>query len=103
VAPNTGGEERTTIDSARGALIVPDDTSGEIHRLQGETYRRMGGTARLAIAFELSQMVRRLAIAGIRARHPDYSDADVLHAYARLTLGDDLVRQVWPDRDVIQP
>ncbi len=63
----------------------------------------MSGADRLTIAFELTDMVRRLTMAGIRARHPHYSDDDVFIAYARLTLGDDVVRSVWPGRTLVSP
>jgi len=42
-------------------------------------------------------------MSGIRRRHPDDSDLQVQHAYARLVLGDALVRAVWPDRDLVDP
>ena len=42
-------------------------------------------------------------MAGIRARHPDYDDMRVRMAYRRLVLGDDLVRTIWPDRDLVAP
>jgi hypothetical protein len=31
------------------------------------------------------------------------ADAQVDHAYARLILGDTLVRPVWPDRELVDP
>ncbi|HSC26272.1 MAG TPA: hypothetical protein VLD67_03305 [Vicinamibacterales bacterium] len=85
------------------ATIVPFDTTAEAHRLQGEIYRRMGGPARLAIAFQLTETVRRLALAGIRARHPDYTDEQVFQAWGRLNLGDDSVRAIWPDCRLVDP
>lgn len=63
----------------------------------------MGGAARLTIAFELTDAVRRLAMAGIRNRHPEYTDEQVFFAWARLKLGDELTRAVWPHRSLIDP
>lgn len=85
------------------ARIVPADTTEEAHRLQGEIYRRMGGAARLNVAFRLTETVRQLSQAGIRQRHPGYTDEQVFHAWARLTLGDALYCEVWPDRELLQP
>jgi hypothetical protein len=82
---------------------IPCDTTPDAHRLQGEIYARMGGTQRVAVAFDLTETVRRLAESGIRHRHPDYSDEQVFRAFARLRLGDALVRVVWPDRDLVDP
>lgn len=82
---------------------IPDDTTADAHRVQSEVYAKMGGTARVAVAFQLTEMVRQLALAGIRHRHPDYSDEQVFQAWARLKLGDELVRAVWPDRELVDP
>jgi hypothetical protein len=71
--------------------------------LQRQIYVRLGGSERLAIAFRLSDTVRRMSIAGIRKRHPDYTDAQAERAFARLRLGDDLVRAIWPDRALVDP
>ncbi len=82
---------------------IPLDTSTDAHRVQAEIYGRMGGAARVAVAFELSETVRQLTCAGIRRRHPQYSDEQVFHAWTRLKLGDALVRAVWPDRELVDP
>jgi hypothetical protein len=42
-------------------------------------------------------------MAGIRRRHPAYTEPDVIAAYRRLTLGDELVRQVYPDQPLVDP
>jgi hypothetical protein len=70
----------------------PLDTSPEAHRVQGELY-----------AFDLSEAARRMALAGIRRRHPDYTDEQVWCAWARLTLGDDRCREAWPNRPLVDP
>lgn len=81
----------------------PLDTTPDAHARQRDVYLRLGGPGRLALAFELSDTIRRTTMAGIRARHPAYSDAEVHSAWARLTLGDDLCREVWPDRALVDP
>ena len=81
---------------------APIDTSPEYTR-QRELYSQMGGAARLTIAFQLSDAVRRLTQAGIRRRHPDYTEEDVRYAWAWLILGDQLCRTVWPDRPLVDP
>lgn len=40
--------------------------------------------------------VRAVALAGIRARHPEYSDREAWYALQRLFLGDDLFGRAWP-------
>jgi hypothetical protein len=76
--------------------MKPFDTSAEAHALQTAIYRRMTGAERAAIAFRLTASARSATLAGIMARHPDYSPADARRAFARLTLGDDLVSRIWP-------
>jgi hypothetical protein len=82
---------------------TPLDTTPEAHAVQTEAYRRVGGPARLAIHFRLTTMARDLAAAGIRHRHPEYDDARVRLAYARLVFGDELTRAAWPDAELVDP
>jgi hypothetical protein len=82
---------------------IPADTDPVAYQLQQQIYLRLGGAERMAIAFRLSDAVKRLAISGIRQRHPDYADAQVQQAFARLRLGDALVRAIWPDRALVDP
>ena len=51
----------------------------------------MGAGRRAQLAARLSADVRRLSRAGIRSRHPTYTDEDVEFALRRLLYGDDLV------------
>lgn len=81
----------------------PFDTSVEAHAVQTLIYRRMTGAERLATAFRLSAGARSMALAGIKARHPEYSTSDAHRALARLTLGDDLVSRLWPGQPLVAP
>lgn len=82
---------------------VSSDTSPDADRAQIEAYRRMSGSDRLATAFRLIALARRATLSGIRARHPDYDEEQVRRAYARLVLGDQLTRAVWPRHDLVAP
>jgi hypothetical protein len=82
---------------------VPLDTAPEAYRRQRDIYLKMGGAARAAIAFQLSETVRNLTMAGIRRRHPGYTSEEVRLAWARLTLGDDLYRAAWPEQPLVEP
>ena len=44
-----------------------------------------------------------VAMAGIHRRHPDYSERQVFLAWARLNLGDALVRAAWPACELVDP
>ena len=56
----------------------------------------MSGAQRVEIAARLSEDVRAIAMAGIRARHPEYSDREIWFALQRLLLGDELFGRAWP-------
>ena len=84
-------------------MRIAADTSPEADAVQVEAYRRMGGTARAEVMFRLTRMARSAAEAGIRKRHPEYDDAHVGLALARLLYGDELVGRAWPDRDLVEP
>jgi len=73
---------------------VAQDTDRKAFEVQGDIYARIGGAARADIAFRLTDAVRRITQAGIRHRHPEYSNEQVFQAWARLKLGDDLTRAV---------
>lgn len=84
-------------------LARPFDTSPDAHAVQHDIYGRMGGAGRVATAFRLSAAARAMTLAGIQSRHPEYTDDEVRRALARLTLGDDLARRVWPGQPLIDP
>jgi hypothetical protein len=84
-------------------MPIAADTSADADAVQLEAYRRMGRAGRLQVTFRLVRMARNAAEAGIRHRHPDYDDAHVRLALARLLYGDDLVRRAWPDRPLVDP
>jgi hypothetical protein len=75
----------------------PRDTSPQSQAAQIEVYRRLGAAGRVRLAAELSAETRELTRAGIRSRHPDYSEDEVELALRRILLGDELFRRAWPD------
>jgi hypothetical protein len=91
------------MNTTRTADSLPLDTSPDADAVQLDVYRRLGGAGRLAIVFRLNALVRQAAAAGIRRRHPDYKDDQVRAALMRLRLGDDLMRRVFPERDLVDP
>ncbi len=82
---------------------IAADTSPAADAIQVAAYRRMGGLGRAQVMFRLTDATRRTAMAGIRKRHPDYDDKQVLLALARLLHGDELVRRAWPDWELLDP
>ena len=74
----------------------PLDTTLDAHEVRLTLLREAGPTRRLNMACAMSEGVRTLSEAGVRARHPEYSDEEVLLALRRMLLGDKLYQQVWP-------
>jgi hypothetical protein len=56
----------------------------------------MSGAEKVAIAVQLSEDVRAIAMAGIRSRHPEYTERDVWYAFVRHLHGDEVFRRAWP-------
>ena len=81
----------------------PADTSPEAWEAQLALLRRMDGSRRAATAFRLTRLAREASRAGIRARHPEYSEDDVRRAFFRMLHGDSVTRSVWPDRELLDP
>ncbi len=63
----------------------------------------MDGRRRVDIALRLTHLAREASRAGVRTRHPDYSEDEVRRAFFRLLHGDALTRAVWPDRPLLDP
>lgn len=81
----------------------PYDTDPAAHQAQMRVYRLMGPEARVRLAFEMSEDVRRIALEGIRSRHPEYDDHQARRALFRLLFGEDLVRTIWPNEASVAP
>jgi len=67
--------------------VAITDTSPRFEALQIDLYRKAGPTRRVAIAVELSDAVRETALAGIRRRHPEYSESEVRDCFLALLYG----------------
>ena len=87
----------------RNPPAIPADTSEEAWRLQMAAVARRSGAERLAEWAEFNRAVARMEADGIRQRHPEYTDRQVLLAAARMRYGDVLVRAAWPDDPLVDP
>lgn len=57
----------------------------------------------MAEGARLCRTARAFMRAGIRSRHPDYSNEDVEEALARLLSGDEFYRAAKPGRPLLDP
>lgn len=76
----------------------PLDTTSDAHRIQRAIFRRMNGSARVAMAFEMSEGARSLTEAGIRHRHPNWTDQQVHDALLERLQGAELAGKVRRSR-----
>lgn len=63
------------------------DTSPEAAAVQEAIFRRMSTEQRLQVALELSDCMRDVALGGLRSRHPELSERDLLRELIRLMYG----------------
>jgi hypothetical protein len=54
--------------------------------MQIEILRHLSGSQRLRIAFEMTELAREFAKAGIRARHPGWSERQVSRELLRIAF-----------------
>jgi len=80
--------------------MTSSDTSPEARRVQQAILRRMSIEEKLEATFALNELGRDATRAGIRMRHPDYTDEQVEYALRRIMWGDKLFREVYPDVEV---
>jgi hypothetical protein len=67
--------------------MIARDTSPRAAELQLELYRRATPAQRAQIAVDLSEAVRQTALAGIRSRHPEYSEEEIAREFIRVVYG----------------
>jgi hypothetical protein len=72
---------------------MPDrlcDTTAEAAAVQLSILRKLGPERRSVLTAEWSDAMRETAMQGIRHRYPNYSERQVVLAYARQTLSPEL-------------
>jgi hypothetical protein len=83
--------------------MLPLDTTAETHAIQMRLLRERSNEDRLKMALQLSEDIRAIQRAGIRAHHPEYSEVDAEWALRRHLHGDELFQCAWPDAPLLSP
>jgi hypothetical protein len=86
-------------EAARAVLSA--DTAREAEDLQIARWREMSATEKAQLAASWSGGLDRVALAGIRLRHPNASDRECVLRLAALKLGRDLPRRVYPELSAV--
>jgi hypothetical protein len=76
--------------------VIARDTDAEAARVQMACWTQMGPAGRVALAFELSDETRAIALAGILARDPGLDERAARHRLARAICGAALADAAWP-------
>ncbi len=76
------------------------DTSKDAAAKQVEVLRNMGLEGRARRTFQLCDNLREVTKAGIRHRHPDYTERQVTQAYLRLICDEKLFREMFPGCEI---
>ena len=61
-------------------MTLPADTTRQAREMQLDALRRLDGPTRLEMACAMSDDARAISEAGIRHRHPEWSELKVHHA-----------------------
>jgi hypothetical protein len=69
----------------------PLDTTPEAYALQARIHASMTGEQRLLLALEVSYLSRAFAKAGIRSRHPEWSEERVDREFRRSLFAPDAI------------
>jgi len=83
------------------SAIFSADTSTASAKRQIQALQKMGLAGRAEMTFQLSDNLRAITEAGIRYRHPNYTDRQVVQAVLRLTLEKDVFEQVFPGCEIL--
>ena len=78
----------------------PLDTTAEAAAVQRGIWRTMTGEKRMRLSLGWSSWVRRVALDGVRKRHPEYDERMLKLAWLRKTMGDDAYSELFPGEPV---
>ncbi|MGD9903486.1 MAG: hypothetical protein AB7U83_08440 [Vicinamibacterales bacterium] len=73
------------------------DTTPEVEARQVEGWRRMSPAEKLAAVTALSSAAREMTLAGIRHRHPEAGEREVVLRAAIVLFGAELAVAAYPD------
>jgi len=71
------------------------DTPPEVLRVQYKIYRQMSGAHKFRLVFDMYEMGRRLAMAGLRMRHPNAMKEEIRQLWVQQHLGRELSEKVY--------
>jgi hypothetical protein len=73
---------------------IPRDTTLDAHKKQVEILRKLSPERKALLAMELTDNIRQIAVEGIRTRHPEFNEKQVMRELLRLIIGDELFKKI---------
>lgn len=84
------------VRESRGA-VLSNDTDADAERVQVDAWRRMSTIDKARLIADASRSIRRMALAGLRARYPNAGEPELIARLAELTLGWPLAVKAYPE------
>jgi len=75
------------------------DTSPKMEALQIQLLRKASPARKMEMLEQLNASAHKLALSGLRSRHPQASEAELRRRLAGLLLGEDLASKVYGEMD----
>lgn len=75
--------------------VLSSDTHPKMEALQIELWRQASPTRKMHMLAQLNASAHTIALAGLRSRHPQASNAELRRRLAGLLLGEELARKVY--------
>jgi hypothetical protein len=75
-----------------------NDTSPKAEQAYLRALRNMPAWRKMQVIDGLNTTVRQLTLAGIKARHPEFSQQQTIRAAASLWFGEALAEKAYPNR-----
>lgn len=74
------------------------DTSPEARKIQFDLYRRMSPAEKIELVFDACRTGQILSMAGIRMLHPNATNEQIWHLWAKQHLGEKLYNIVYGNK-----
>ena len=82
--------------------LLSTDTSRDAERQQIAVWQSLSTVEIAALIDGASRAARTLALAGLRIRHPNASERELVARFAEMTIGPDLARLAYPELDGLE-
>ena len=75
--------------------MISRDTNIRTAKIQYSVFKAKSIAERFEITFELSDNLQTISKEGIKSRHPDYAEKQVIKAYLKLILKDSMLNKIY--------